>query len=470
MPKKTPNLTLRVVAGAHLYRWNPGPALRAGGFKGVDLWADGPALTLADWRAIGFETAVDDTLRMKSPRGAPLAPKGAARLAMAMTAAARDTMERRRNGAPSAPVEKINMPARASNRLTLDRLIRDFLDAKEKTLPAKTIGNYRSHLAPILKSWGDECPAVLTKEIILDIADTLAGRGDHAAYKAVKTLQTALIWAAGRDRWHAGVMPRPEAYLRLGLSKPAPRLRVATPEEIDALMLAFTDPHVIYAMKNVPAAARTLRPRPSLADALVAMLWTAARVGDALDLHEGHLRREGGRDWLVYRQQKTRALVSIPVVGALKDRLPDMIVRRRIVWRARDMTAPETHAPLIIAEDDGLPYRRVRPSGISDHRPFNDLWLEYRALAALIEPSLAGKGLDPMGEPWLDFRPQDCRDTACTRLLDAGAVLAEIASWHGSSVENVIRLIRHYVAIAPKHAASAGDKLEAFTKKGGIGA
>lgn len=470
MPNKTPNLTLRIVGGVHLYRWNPGPALRAGGFRGVDFWADGPALTLADWRALGFETAVDDALRLKSPRGAPLPPKGAARLAAAMTAAARDVMERRRHGAASGPAGKTASPSRAANRATIDRLIRDFLDAKAKTLPVKTIVNYRSHLAPILKAWGDECPAVLTKEIILDIRDTLAGRGDHAAYKAVKTLQTALIWAAGRDRWRGGVMPAPEAYLRLGLSKPAPRLRVATPEEIDALILAFTDPHVIYAMKNTPVAQRTLTPRPSLADALVAMLWTAARVGDALDLHDGHLRREGGRDWLLYRQAKTRALVSIPVVGALKDRLPDMMARRRIVWRMRDMTAPESHAPLIVAEDDGLPYRRARPSGLVDHRPFNDLWLEYRAVAALIEPSLAGGGVDPLGEPWLDFRPQDCRDTACTRLLDAGADLAEIASWHGSSVENVIRLIRHYVAIAPKHAAAAGDKLEAFRKKVGIGA
>lgn len=469
MPKKTPNLTLRIVAGAHLYRWNPGPALRAGGFKGVDLWADGPALTLADWRALGFETAVDDTLRLKSPRALPLAPKGAARLAAALTAAARETLERRRSGAAD-PAGPARPAARGSNRLTLARLFDDFLDAKAKTLPAKTIVNYRSHLAPILKAWGDECPAVLTKEIILDIRDTLAGRGDHAAYKAVKTLQTALIWAAGRDRWRGGVMPAPEAYLRLGLAKPTPRLRVATPEEIDALILAFTDPHVIYAMKNVPAGQRTLRPRPSLADALVAMLWTAARVGDALDLHDGHLRQEGGRDWLLYRQAKTRALVSIPVVGALKDRLPDMMARRRIVWRMRDMAAPETRAPLIVSEEDGAPYRRARPSGLVDHRPFNDLWLEYRALAARIEPSLNGEGLDPMGEPWLDFRPQDCRDTACTRLLDAGADLAEIASWHGSSVENVIRLIRHYVAIAPKHAAAAGDKLEAFRKKGGIGA
>lgn len=473
MPKKTPNLTLRLVADAHLYRWNPGPALRAAGFRGVDLWADGPALTLADWRALGFAGAVTDALRLKSPRGRAMPPKDAARCAGLLTAAAREALARRRAGEPSIPGEKINTGGHltsASRRATLDRLIRDFLDAKAKTLPVKTIVNYRSHLAPIIEAWGDEIPAALTKEAMLDITETLAERGPHAAYKAVKTLQTALIWAAGRDRWKGGVMPAPEAYLRLGIAKPRPRLRVATPEEADAMMLAVTDPHRIYAMKNVPAAARTLRPRPSLADALAALLWTAARVGDALSLHDGNIRTGEGRDWIVYRQEKTGLVTSIPVIGALKDRLPDMTARRLIVWRKLDMTPPEQAAPLIVSEEDGLSYRRARPSGLVDHRPFNDLWLQYRALAARLEPSLEGKGRDPLGEPWLDFRPQDCRDTACTRLLDAGCELPEIAAWHGSSVENVIRLIRHYVAIAPKHAATAGDKLEAYRKKGGISA
>ncbi len=461
--KRVPNLTLRVIgnetAARHLYRWNPGPALRAAGFKGADLWTGGPALAREEWRALGFDAPAADALRLKIGRAEPMGPAEAAKTAKALTLAAREGVARRRAGeTPPTHAHAVISPAR---RLTLAALIADFMAAKEKTLPAKTLVNYRSHLAPVLKAWGDELPAVLTKDRLDDLHQALAARGPHAAYKTVKTLQTALIWAAGRDRWRGGAMPLPENYLRIGLRKPAARLRIATPDEGDALLLAFDDP--LSAALCAPAADRKtaaalaggLRPRRSMGDALVMMLWTAARVGDALSLTPANLVTRDGADWISYRQAKTGAGVVLPVVGALKQRLPDMLARRAIV--AREHRAPLTDdLPLILSEETGAGYRSVRPSGVEDHRAFNNLWIAYRALAALSVPSLA------------DFRPQDGRDTAVTRLLDAGGSLAEIASWHGSSVEAVIGLQKHYLRIDDRHAKSAGAALGEWAKREGV--
>lgn len=462
--KRVPNLTLRVIGAGdvarHLYRWNPGPALRRAGFRGADLWTGGPALTLAEWRALGFEAPAFDGLRQKIGRAEPMGPAEAAKAAKAMTLAARETIARRRAG-EATPRHAHAVISPAARRLTLAALVADFLAAKEKTLPAKTIANYRSHLKPVLAAWGDEIPAVLTKDRLDDLHAALAPRGDHAAYKTVKTLQTALIWAAGRDRWRGGVMPLPENYLRLGLRKPAARLRIATAEEGDALLLAFDDPHGAASCAlpqhrgEARALAAGLRPRRSMGDALVMMLWTCARVGDALSLAPDNLSARGGGDWLTYRQAKTGAAVTLPVVGALKDRLPDIIARRRVVARAHGREAASAD-PLILSEETGEGYRSLRPSGIEDHRAFNDLWNAYRALAALAVPSLA------------DFRPQDGRDTAVTRLLDAGGSLAEIASWHGSSVEAVIGLQKHYMRIDPHHAARAGVALGDWAKREGV--
>ncbi|MDX2237188.1 MAG: hypothetical protein NW203_06455, partial [Hyphomonadaceae bacterium] len=306
--KHAPNLSMRLVGPAdakiHLYRWSPGPALRAGGFKGLDLWTDGPALSLADWRAAGFAAPASDELRAKGPRARPMGPTPAARVAAALTDAARAALANARM-TPQPRRSAIRRAAPA--RFTLARLLDDFLAAKAKTLPAKTLVNYRSHLVPVRAIAGDELAAALTKDLILDMHEALEPRGAHAAYKAIQTLRTALIWAHGRGEWRGGAMPAREDYTMLGLSKPAPRLRVGTPEEMDALRLAFDDPHAIYAMTQAPAHERTLAPRLSGGDALIMLLWTAARVGDGLAMHEGHLRSESGADWLAYRQAKTGA-------------------------------------------------------------------------------------------------------------------------------------------------------------------
>ena len=96
---------------------------------------------------------------------------------------------------------------------------------------------------------------------------------------------------------------------------------------------------------------------------------------------------------------------------------------------------------------------------VRDHRLFNDAWVAYRALAGCIVPSLVGAGLDPLGEPWKPFNAQDCRDTAVSRLSLATDSLMEIAAWHDSSPEEIVKLARHYMAITPTHADRGGEKL-----------
>ncbi|MEL7488922.1 MAG: hypothetical protein AAGJ87_17125, partial [Pseudomonadota bacterium] len=233
---------------------------------------------------------------------------------------------------------------------------------------------------------------------------------------------------------------------------------VGLAEELDALLVAFDDPAAIYAACETPRADRTAAPRPSGGDALMLLLWTAARVNDALSFTE----RAYNGETLIYRQTKTRRVVEVPVLGPLADRLPAMQRRRRAQWGD---AAPDE---LVVNEDDGAPYWRLTAKGVRYHRPFNDLWRERRTLAGLIAPSLVGDGVDRLGDPLPAFNAQDCRDTAVTRLMEAGCDIFQIASWHGSDPKDILDLVKHYIAIGPDKAREAGDKLIAHARENGI--
>ncbi len=459
MSKKKPksNLTFRVVGkkgeGVHLARWNPGPALRAGGFKAFDLWAaPGDGLSIVDWRAFGFDRAVTDELRKKPAEKARMKPtpagRAAAIAAMLTDEARRIMIEGRADGAGARPALK--------QALDVDALLDDFLAAcRRKSLAAKTLTNYETSLTAIRRWIGAETPAIVTREFLEEGAIVLIARhGEHGGRRSMQTLQTALSWAAGRDKWR-GASPARDNYSNLNLAAPPARLRVGLKDELEALLTAVDDPCRLYAEFETPRADRVLWPRPSLGDGLMLMLWSAARVNDALSMTDRTV--EGGR--LVYRQQKTGTIVSVPIFGPLAERLPLMQRRRRAVWQGHGLPV-EDAAELAISEQDGRPYWRAKAAtGERYHRPFNDDWNRHRALAGVKAPSLLGEGLNRLNEQNLAFRPQDCRDTAVTRLLEAGCELAELVTYHGSSVEEIVRLTKHYIEFAPAHATSAGEKL-----------
>lgn len=469
--KKIPNMTARTIKPFGdelvLYRWNIGPFLRGKGFKAVDLWADGPAFTLDDCRAIGFSELVP--LRHKGRTPMPYAAAAKTIALLNEKACARPAAEQQ-SGNGDAP--KIRTRREPPGLAPMSALIDDYLawldgQVKAGEIGTKTAVIYQVYARRVRATFGPTPPAAITKEIAkawvakIKATPAVSGRltgGINAALKAGAMLTRILKWAEGRDKW-APLLPDQRAYRELDLEKPAARLRVGLPAEMETLLRAFDFPDALYAELETPLGDRVLKPSPSMGDALIAMLWTAARVNDALSLTRENVA--GAR--IVYRQQKTGRAMDLPLLFAFKDRLPAMLARADAVRANGRIDA------LIVNEEDGRPYWRERPkSKTRDHRPFNDRWNAYVDLAGKIVPSIAGQGKNRLGEPWSAFRAQDCRDTAVTRLSLSGADIAQIAAWHGSSVEEVTKLAKHYMQISGEHADAGGDKLVDMCRKMGI--
>lgn len=469
---KIQNLTWRQVGTGqheqHLARWNPGPKLRSYGFRAVDLWAGpGTPLTAESWSKAGFVVAPAVSIAEKitpARLNVAMAPDQARKAATALNKAVREQIDGLASARPAEPATAAPHP------LTLNALFDDFLDAKRGQIAPKTYETYCSALNYSRRWIGDDPPCVLDKAMLEDFFGRLkTGRGHHTAHKALSTLQTALGWAHGRAPWVGPIMPEMATYKSLGLPAPRGRLRVALPEETDALFLAMEDPGRIYDALDTPAGERILTPKPSMADALVTLLWTCLRVGDALTLKDEHITDQlvADQTMIVYRPAKNNhgdrhKVVTIPLMGPLAPRL--RLARAR---RAGLTLAPDHTQYLIVDEDRKRPYVRWT-KGQQKHTNFNIEWNRRIDLAGQVCPSLLGHGTNPLNEPWTRFRPQDCRDTAVTRIWEATGRLEDVALYHGSTPKDLVKLAQHYIQINPMAATRVGRELEQYANQNGI--
>lgn len=474
--RRVPNLSWRITGGQHVGRWNIGPRLRAHGFRAVDLWGP-PGLLLGDqdWSALGFDAPVSPLLRRK-PGAAPLSPADAEAAVKALNRAAHAQIAARQGGGAGtgrrAYTANLAPPA-----VTVRDVLERWLDDRAGTRPdgrpwvaPNTLKSDRTAARTIIDWIGDEPPAIITKDLLVHrFWVWREARGAHMAEKTITKLCAALRHCAGRAAFPDAVMPPASAYSDLGITRAPARLRVALPDETAALLRAFDDPAGIYDELGTPAGDRVLRPRPSMGDALVLMLWTCARVGDALELRRDNLIEVEGAPMIHYRPAKTgwgdhdgQRWLTVPVLGPLPGRLAAMQRRARIL-------APGA-AHLVINEDTAAPWRRSRRGdGDFEHNAFSRLWRLHRDLAGQLVPSLVGQGRDATGKPWLPFRAQDCRDTAATRLYRAtGGDLAKVSLYHGSSPAALVGLMRHYIEIDAAASSEVGRRLEAYATERGI--
>ncbi|WOI54326.1 hypothetical protein [Parvularcula sp. LCG005] len=439
-------------------RWIPSPGLRDKGFKSIDLWGPpGPALLLADWQARGFAVPPDTTVCHKGlARTAQALPIAAARrVATELTALAKTPAQ--------AVVTVAHRPPARPRRRDINALLDEFLANRAKgkaskgPVSNKTLQDYNTHLNAVRSACGDELPLAITKQLLeMMYEHWFAARGQTAAYKSVCTFKSALAWAYEREGWE-GRVPPPDALSKIDISKPAGRIRIALPAEIDALMWAMEDPGGLYDHLGTPTGERILTPKFSMGDALTLMLWTCARVNDALSLTDQAINANDG--FIRYTQAKTKKRIVIPILGPLTDRIP-------VMQRARRARQGDRHDELVINEHDGRPYWRIEGKDqVRKHKPFNEEWNARRALAGQLVPSLIGEGIDPLGDPWTAFNAQDCRDTAVTRLFAAGCSVPEVASWHGSN--DLSLLVAHYLKIMPTDAVEAGEKLSTLAEREG---
>jgi Phage integrase family len=259
-------------------RFNPGPKMRALGYRGEDLRHAGGA-----WFDL---RETEDWIRAKE---AEIAGRRA----------------RKAEGKRLAPIRK-------PGSYTLEDLFEDLYKSKDFGAKAvKTQADYRAK-AKAFATFEPMLYAIpaneLTRAAVKGLHERLwEEKGLAMANGMIAVLRLAYSHAIDRGRGDLKANP----CLKLRLKTPEPRLRCATGEEIAALMRA-ADAH-----------------EPSIGDAIVIALFTGQRQGDVLALAEEGVA--GGRVRL--RQRKTGALVSVLAMPQLVDRLAVIRERNRATGR-----------------------------------------------------------------------------------------------------------------------------------------
>jgi integrase len=403
-------------------RFEPGPAMRALGFKGVDL-RHGPQD--ARGRLTGAWFTLDECKAFAERR---LKEVDDARTRVARGKSPKAIVAKAQRQAPLYSVADMFGELWTEQRFNVPR--------DQGGLSPRTISDYQDN-AKILQAFDPELfasPAeAITPGIVRGLHQALwEDRGLTMAGRIISVLSVAYTHSISFEK-PARRPLRFNPCLKLDLQKPAPRLRVALPKEVAALMQAADEIE------------------PEVGDAYMLGLYTAQRLGDVLHLAEQWIGEK--EDKLRFLQSKTGARVRVRATPQLRDRLIQAKARREATLvRLRAQLKPgQNYLPepktIVIDPRNGEPY---------SIRWFNDRHRAVRARAAEICPSVA------------DFLFLDWRDTSITRMALAGSTLAEIAGVSGHSLQSIHQIMKHYLEIGEAHADAAIDKLVAWMEREGI--
>ncbi|MGJ0393006.1 MAG: tyrosine-type recombinase/integrase [Methylocystis sp.] len=388
-------------------RFVPGVKMRKEGEKGQDLrHDDGTWFTLRE---------AEDWAREKAKAVA------AARANKAAAPATGASAHLRKGRSPSA-----------ADAYTIEILFEDYFASKKFAQKAastqkdylnkkKALFDHDIHLASLPARDLDRAAAAALHEELWE------ARGLPMANGIIAVLRLSYSHAMRLGRLKIAANPCKE----LDLETPKPRLRVATAEEIAALM----------------AVADALE--PSVGDGILLALYTGQRLGDVLALADSGRDRQGR---IALKQRKTGALVAIRPLARLSARLETIRGRRteqaeRAIKDGRPDRAPRAEGPLVIHPRTGAAWNSSN---------FTHRFAEVRGEAVKACASVA------------DFRFQDLRDTAVTWLHHAGCDIPEIAAITGHSLKTVHEILKHYLALDSRSADRAMAKLEAFLEKEGV--
>ncbi len=369
-------------------RFSPGPALRALGFKGEDL-----------------KTAAGEWLDLD-----------ASRRWMEKKA---EEIEARKAGAALARPQPAGPRATTLEDIFEDLWkLRKFRDAGQPgALSPASVRDYKVK-ARAVQTFDPELwtspAAAISRAVALGLHERLwEAKGLHMANGVIAVLR--LAYSSAIDRRPQANLINP--FLRLKLPAPDPRLRVATPAEIEALV----------------AAADAME--PAIGDAILLALLTGQRQGDLLQVSERQI--EQGR--VALEQNKTGARVGMKVLAALRHRL--------LAAKERRLKAGRPPQTFVWDPRTGKPYQPDT---------FRHRFAEVRARAVETEPRLE------------DFYFMDLRDTAITWLANAGATDSEIVAVSGHSPTTIASIKKHYLEANEGQANAALDKLEAWIAAQGV--
>lgn len=363
-------------------RWEPGPRLRAAGFKGRDL---------------------------KDEQGRWMSLDQAIAAAQELNA---EVDEWRRAGQPRRRPRRMAKQARS---------VRHLAEAWQKSpkymkLRAITRRDYTCKLNVFLDEFGDHPIAAIERHHLYSWWQELHGARGHAMANSIIAVARSMLSHAGRIGWRSDNPAR-----ELGLETVAPRCVVWTPEEAAALVTAADDMGL-----------------HAIADAVVIALHTGQRQGDVLGLELPEIAN--GRS--IWRQSKRNARVSVPFTEPLAARIAQ--IRER---RASITVVDIRLARLVVLDPNGLSFTRER---------FGKYFRMAKARAAKAVPSISDKLF------------LDLRDTAITRLALAGCTVPEIRSITGHSMQTIHQVLAHYLAIDPRMADTAIDRLRSWMQEEGI--
>jgi integrase len=298
-----------------------------------------------------------------------------------------------------------------------------FLTPREQGgLSPKTIKGYKG-FAAWLKAfdaslWGTPAASVQRKHA-KKLHEAIQKKTSLSMANAVLRV-CRLAWNHAIDAGHVSANP----FLALRIRTSPKRVRVATPEEMAALMAAADN-------EKGPAY------DPEIGDAIILGFETGQRQSDLLELVSDGL--DNGR--ITFKQNKTGVVVSVKTTPELAQRLEEIKARKVEIAARLQKTLP---ANTILSRHTGTPIQVDA---------FRHRFAEVRAEAAKRVRSVKS----------LKFL--DLRDTAVTRLARAGATVPQIAAISGHSLASATRVLEHYMALDSEMADAAIDKLNAYNRQ-----
>nr|WP_321457260.1 hypothetical protein [uncultured Cohaesibacter sp.] len=378
-------------------RFVPGPGVRALGYSGKDLkHPDGTWLNLNE--TIAWSETFDKELTTKRQQ------------------------VKLKNAPPKKKVRNLSRRGYISvGELLVKWLTERKIEHKQTGKPSsKTLRGYDYNIRAF-QDFDEElwtAPAVSITDVLASgIYKKLRTQKGVSMSKAIiSTIRPAWRWA---KKEMGLVTSNPWSELRM--TTPPPRLRVGSIDE----------------MKHLIATADEMG-RRDIGDAIMLGICSGQRQNDRLLFQLDAMDEKS----MVFKQSKTGAIVQIPAIRPLKQRLEAAKARRaRFNKSFPTLLIDEKYRCCWDRGDDGDRYRK-----------------EFRKVcnkAAESMPSLKG------------FRDQDLRDTSVTWLASAGCTLPQIAAITGHSVENIHKILKHYLAQTPEQATLAAQKLLVYIEENG---
>jgi hypothetical protein len=378
------------------------------------FWQPAKALRDLGWRAE----------RLLNPSGKPCENELEAAAAAKIL---NDQLDAWRRGEVAAPELAV-----ASKPGSMSAVIQSYR-ASPRFLTKKTTTRrgYEQCLA-VIEAWAGDMPVrAITAGLVEKFYFSMQPRIPAKANAVIRVLRIVLEHARRLDLITVNPASKP------GLIGTEPRLRIWTLAEVD---------HMVATADRLG--------KFSLADAILIAYDSGQRESDVL--HMSKIRYQGGR--LKVRQRKTGALIDVPLTPRLQARMVQIYARHEAMNRDHRDAAIELRAkrghngPPELVDDLDLPTLVICESTLRPYKPdhFRHEIAATRAVAAATMPSQI--------DAWF----MDLRDTAVTRLAEAGCTVPEIASITGHTEESVYKILKHYLALNADMATHAIAKLVAY--------